>query len=284
MVYGDEKAREMARSLLPSKNREPARKSRAVMHRAERRRSRMEAAQLARDPEASEDLALLDDGTAGEMRGLVAWRRAGDKLGPFIRWACATTRELPRMSRLSHIRSRVPRGVIGDHALGHLAWRKEFEHPNEAAVAEARRLAWIRRRRDPRMDRGELAELLRALLQAPDGHRAFNRWLQRSHPVPRYQEKTHRRACTCKPGCPLEEVVHVPVEPIRARMLLGAHDVLPFLDALWGAPKQAWWTSAPGAHAQQRDAVERFLRLFKEHRGDVAATARALGRERELLG
>jgi hypothetical protein len=277
MVYGDEKAREMARSLLPSKNREPARKARAFIQRAERHRARMETARLARDPEESEDLASPTDESAAEMRQQVSRRRWGDKVAPFIRWACATTRALPQESRLSHVRARVPRGIIGDHALEHLKCRAEFEHPNEAAVERERRRVWERSRRQTwPLNRGEQAERLRAILQTPGGHRAFNRYLQCQH-VARYRTEMRRRPCTCRPGCTFQETVRVAVSPIRARVLLGVHDVLPFLEALWGPPpKDPRWWSPQGPHAEQMDAVEQFLRAFKRHRGDMKATAQEL--------
>jgi hypothetical protein len=276
MVYGDEKAREMARSLLPSKNREAARQSRARTHRAERRRSRMKTARLAWDPESFEDFVALDRNSSEELRHMVWRRRGGDKVAPFIRWATAIARPLPQETRMSHIRALVPRGLIGDHALQHLAHQECFEHPNETVLREARRRAWARNRRSAWLNRGEQAELLRALLQAPDGHRTFNRWLQVSH-VPQYRMETRRRPCSCEPGCTLLEAVNVPVGTTRPRLLLGVHDVLPFLSALWDSPEKNGWRKSP--HADQLGPVNAFLRAFKKCHGDVVATAKELGLE-----
>jgi hypothetical protein len=275
MVYGDEKARDMARSLLPSKNREAARANRVSIHRSERRRSRMETARLAREPESFEDLAGLDGDSGVELSIMVNRRRGGDKVAPFIRWATAITRPLPQETRLSHVRALVPRGIIGEHALQHLAHLDDFEHPSETVLAEARRRAYVLRRRSASkwLDRGEQAELLRALLQAPGGHRTFNRWLQVSH-VPQYQTETRRRPCTCEPGCTLLEAVNVPVSATRPRLLLGVHDVLPFLSALWDPPDKSRWKRGP--HADQLGPVNDFLRAFKRCHGDVAATAKEL--------
>ncbi len=107
MVYGEEKARDMTRSLLPSRHRASARSARATIHRSARRQSRVELAQLARDVESYEDLAGLDDDVNGEIRRMVCGRRQGDKIAPFIRWARAITRPLPQHSRLSHLRGLV---------------------------------------------------------------------------------------------------------------------------------------------------------------------------------
>ncbi|WP_395813633.1 hypothetical protein [Archangium minus] len=267
----------MTRSLLPSKNREAARHARALVHRAARRQSRVEMAQLARNPETFEDRAGLDADTTGEIRLVVSRRRGGDKLSPFIRWARATTRSLPQHSRMGHLRNLVPRGVIGDHALFHLSHEKDFEHPDVLAWLEARQRAWRASKRPPLLDPGEQAELLRALLRAPGGHRAFNQWLQVGH-VTHYRTERRRRRCTCEPGCTVLEDVSIPVGPTRARSLLGEHDVLPFLAALWGPRDNGHglWPTPRGPFAEQTETVDTFLRAFKEHHGDVAATAKAL--------
>src|SRR5689334_2002640 len=103
MVYGKDKVRDMARSLLPSTRRKSARDTRSQLHREARRTARLELARLERQPEAFEDLPGPDGGRDPEIGFMVKSRRWADKVNPFIRWATATTRELPRESRLSHI-------------------------------------------------------------------------------------------------------------------------------------------------------------------------------------
>lgn len=284
MIHGDEKARDMTRSLLPSRHREAARFTRASIHRSARHRSRVEMAQLARDPEAFENLAGLDDEVTGELRQMVRGRRDGDKLAPFIRWARAITRELPPHSRMGHLRGLVPPGVIGDHALFHLSHVREFVHPAEAAHREALRRRWARDRNPPWLERGEQAELLRALLLAPGGHRAFNQWLRVTF-VPQYRSERRRRPCPCEPGCFVLETVSIPVEPVRPRMLEGVHDVLSFLEALWGSStRHDRWSSPVGPSADQAEPVDTFLRAFKVHRGDVSATVKVLRLEQRMNG
>ncbi|HYO64484.1 MAG TPA: hypothetical protein VEU33_00270 [Archangium sp.] len=284
MSHGEEKARDMTRSLLPSRHRASARYERASIHRSARRQSHVELAQLAREPESFEDLAGLDDDVTGEIRRMVRGRRAGDKLAPFIRWARAITRELPQHSRMGHLQGLVPPGVIGDHALFHLSNERDFVHPAEAAHREALRRRWARDRTPPWLERGEQAELLRALVLAPGGHRAFNRWL-RLHHVTRYRSELRRRPCSCEPGCTILETVSIPVEPVHPRMLRGVHDVLPFLEALWGSgARHDRWRSPAGPCADQAQAVDTFLRAFKEHRRDVASTVKALRLEQRMNG
>ncbi len=255
MVYGEEKARDMSRSLLPSKNREAARQARVSIHRAARHQSRAEMTRLVRDPEAFEDFSGLDADVTGDIRCMVWQRRWGDKVSPFIRWAKARTRQLPQASRVSHMRALVPPGVIGEHALQHLERDCHFEHPNETARREALHRRWRESLKNPVLLKpGAQAELLRAVLQAPGGHRTFNRWLK-TEPRPQ--------------GAP------------PPRTLQGVHDVRPFLGTLWG-PLDAL-PHRPSPHGPQSylfDAVNVFLRAFKTCQGDVEATLIALNPSR----
>jgi hypothetical protein len=255
MVYGEEKARDMARSLLPSTGRKGARGARSQLHREARRTARLELARLEHEPEAFEDLPGPDGGRSPEIGYMVRRRRWADKVNPFIRWATATTRKLPRESRLSHIQGLLPKGVIGEHALSHLENAEAFRNPQE----DSWRRAWLSRRPQSEwMDRGEQAELLRAVLAAPGGHRAFNRWLWARH------------AASSNPS----------YQPARARTLRGAHDVLPFLDEVgeytrWYSGKRSWQPRFP--NSEPFEAAQAFLRAFKQSRGDVEATLKALG-------
>lgn len=255
MAYGEEKARDMSRSLLPSTGRKVARTVRIHIHRSARRTARLEVERWERDPEAYDGLPGPGKAPDVKIRNMVWRRRLRDKVNPFIRWATAITRELPRESRLSHVRGRMPQGVIGEHALGHLECTEAFEDPFE----RERRFAF--RRWSPQggcMDRGEQAELLRAVLAAPAGHRTFNRWLRASNAA-----GLNRWAV-----------------PPPTRVLQGAHDVLPFLDTLgeytpWFRGKLAW--NPKHAHARVFEAMDAFLQAFKKCRGDVEATLKILG-------
>jgi hypothetical protein len=216
-------------------------------------------AHLAREPEGWEELPSPEDASQRELRGVVQGRRLADKVNPFIRWATAVTRELPRESRLSHVRGLLPEGVIGEHALVHLQHAEAFE---SLAERERRQAWWSRLSRSGWMERGEQAQLLRQVLQVPEGHRTFNRWL-RYHP-----NATHVRWGN--------KVVWAR----QVRTLLGQHDVLPFLDTVGHMARgrrgrQSWGPAHP--HHEIFQVMERFLRAFKQCRGDVAATLAQLG-------
>jgi hypothetical protein len=150
--------------------------------------------------------------------------------------------------------------VIGEHALFHLKDAEAFRDPWE----DSRRRAWLRRRSQSGwMDRGELAELLRAVLAAPGGHRAFNRWLRTRHTG-------------------FDSVTY---QPTRARTLQGAHDILPFLDEVGEYTRSRWYSGGSSwqprfPSSQPFEATEDFLRAFKQCRGDVEATLKVLEAKR----
>ena len=121
-----EKARDMARSVLPSTTRRWARGERARIHRAERARTRALLHSLGRlaDPDDFEgDLTWQPKRDMAEM---IEERRSSDQVGPLIRWATRTVERDPNLAsappqvRLAHFRCLLPPGVIGDHAITHL--------------------------------------------------------------------------------------------------------------------------------------------------------------------
>ncbi|XXF78951.1 hypothetical protein P2318_04120 [Myxococcaceae bacterium GXIMD 01537] len=256
MIHGEHKARDMARSLLPSTWRKGARRTRANIHRSARRIAREELSWLTDDPEAREvfHLTEVDKIEALEVSGLVWVRRGGDKVNPFIRWATATTRHLPQESRLSHVRGVLPNGVIGEHAVDHLRRVPAFEDPHE----RQRRMAYRSSRKPWWLDRGEHAELLREVLRA-GGHALINRWLRARH-FAEHAPSTPRPSD--RPGRFIARRGHGSL-PLP-RLLLGPHDVLPFLDAVETC--RSMFT-----------AMDQFLRAFKQHRRDLSATVAALG-------
>ncbi|WP_043321001.1 hypothetical protein [Corallococcus coralloides] len=255
MIHSDEKVRQMARSLLPSKNREAARAAKARIHRSARQEARQELTVWMKAGDVEDDLPSFAPWERKAISMEVRWRRDGDKVMPFIRWATARTRELRREDRLSHVRSLLPRGVIGEHALGHVEHTTAFEDPIEKAW---RNRYWRRseqHRKTHQMERGEMAQLLRTLLDAPEGHATLNRFLRE-----RYTRKVNEQAPANR-----ERAERLPHRP-----LLGVHDVLPFLDSL---EPDRWGTPPP------RFMVRLFLQRFKEHRGHIPSVRAALEAE-----
>ncbi|MFP2899199.1 hypothetical protein [Corallococcus sp. 4LFB] len=265
MIHSDEKVRQMARSLLPSKNREASRAARARIHRAARQEVRQELAQWLRSGDVEADVPPCAPWEDAKIHQQVYWRQSGDKVNPFIRWATARTRHLPREDRRGHARGLLPRGVIGDHALGHLVWTDAFRDPLQDRWRQRQLLRQKQQRKGALLDRGEQARLLRALLLEPEGHRTFNRFLRERYTGTRTlngQAAANRK-----------------LEALPAhRPLLGVHDVNPFLDSLqpnaWGSRFHTWGTLTPPLHW-----VRLFLQRFKAHRGHIPSVRAALEAE-----
>lgn len=200
MLYGDQKSRQMARSILPSTSRFAAR-ARARIHRTARRETAYTLRLLTRDHEAWEDGVDFGEAAWRELPTVISDRRSADKLNHFMRWAAARTRKLAVTERLDTLRSTLPDGLIGEHALSHL------ERDRRIAPPKPGELPW--RRHSRFLDRGLMATLLRALLDEADGVRWLYRCLKTA------SRSQHARRVT--PG------------PHR---LLGRPQVLPFLDAV----------------------------------------------------
>jgi len=125
----------MKRSVLPARRKaaKTASKEKAAAQRRQRRKANLADTDYVEDPETYEDDAESNDDS--ELRSglseVVRIRRGADKLAPLFRWARDRVKNLPRRDRLSHMKSVLPPGTIGDHAVGHLAQLDEFENPED---------------------------------------------------------------------------------------------------------------------------------------------------------
>lgn len=176
MRSSTDKHRDMARSILPSKARSTT--DQLVRTRRVGRRSiSRELALLARHAPVPNDTWDEDTDLRAypdiEIREIVRWRRAADKLNHFERWAIEVTKALPLEDRLGHLRAVLPKGLVGEHAMSHLEWRPELNprHPDWRAP----RREYLRAREAGERDRRLLlCRLLEGLLQVPGGHKALN--------------------------------------------------------------------------------------------------------------
>jgi hypothetical protein len=173
MLFGDDKARQMARSILPSRWRGAA-TYRAQLHRAARRGVNASLRSLTRDPSEWDDGVDFDAWLPPELGMFVSRRRGADKLRHFERWAVLTTKALPRGSRLAAMRAVLPGGLIGEHALLHL---KQLD----AFAPSGRRLRY--RRVSVWLDEGELTKRLTGVVDTAGGLAALNEALRRGRRV-----------------------------------------------------------------------------------------------------
>jgi len=168
----------MARSILPSRYRSPG-KHLALAKRANRNQIRAELRHLVKHPDLMEDawdermdLRAYPD---VEIAWIVRWRRGGDKLAHFQRWAIATTKDMPIENRLSYLRTVLPDGLIGDHAMSHLRDLPELNpHPRWRRYSiDAHRAFLAKRRADEVARRARLARAIVCAIEHGQ-HKAMN--------------------------------------------------------------------------------------------------------------
>lgn len=121
MLYGEEKYREMSRSILPSTRRKWARREKS----ATKRHHRRQISQKLRGIRCEEDFELISEDLTyypdGEINWIVAQRRDGDKINHFGRWAQHMVVDPGDPgANIANLRAVLPKNLIGDHALGHV--------------------------------------------------------------------------------------------------------------------------------------------------------------------
>lgn len=177
-IYAEAKRRQMARSILPSIAANGSRHTRALIHRSYRRSVNQHLAGLSRCTDPAEvDLGDLTRYPQHRIREMVRDRRAADKLNHFERWAVRSTMDIPVQNRLSHLRSVLPDGLIGDHAVSHLRWIDKIVPPAEHDW-RYRRSGRYPQRPDPVP---VLAARLRTLVET-GGHAQLNRMIRKTSP------------------------------------------------------------------------------------------------------
>lgn len=159
MYYGKDKTRQMVRSILPSTARKGARDAKRTLH----KKNRAELAQKLTHLKGDADDVIeeweygYDDlehcWTPRYMPGydvIVFDRRGSDKLNHFEHWAERITASMDPDDRMDYMRSLLPPGMIGDHALSHLRWmdpqwerqsewRRNFYNTKEAIARQNKR-------------------------------------------------------------------------------------------------------------------------------------------------
>ena len=195
MIYGNQKRRTMARSVLPSTAASSARSNLRAIARTHRRHSKAALRSL-RGPVVPEDVfdEDLDDAewslaNAASRRRSELWeaindRRAADKIAPLERWAPKAVAHLAPQDRLPTLRSWLPDGVIGWHAMSHISFLDELSPSHEHLARYRFRPSFAH----PSTE--ELCDRL-ALVIASSSHKEFNRALKTSFPGTRLLLGSH---------------------------------------------------------------------------------------------
>ncbi|HJT17890.1 MAG TPA: hypothetical protein VJ853_10895 [Thermoanaerobaculia bacterium] len=161
----NDKLKDMVRSVLPSKNREAARKAKASESRRARRIARTELRR------GEVEVHIEPDQSA-----TVARRRDGDKLSHFMRWCNAITSDMTQREALDYVRSILPKNLIGDHAYFHWELFVRYRRVTYADYREHRR------RKVQSFIDSTTFRLRRVLMADPDLHARLNAEIKRRKP------------------------------------------------------------------------------------------------------
>lgn len=178
MYYGEEKALEMSRSLLPCNKRKSARKEKSRVARRLRRNVKQKLHNIREEDDYYDSQLDYDyyEDAAIERSEMVWNRRSRDKLGPFMSWAEAKAKEIPDGEKYHYIKSLLPGSgfIIQDHAMSHLEWLDGFhQNPIERY--------YYRRPVVEKLSDEEMAEYLKEIVIDSKAHRLLNDAIKRFH-------------------------------------------------------------------------------------------------------
>lgn len=245
MIYGEEKIRQMARSILPSKRSSTSRKILQDIEQSHRAYVRQNIRRIDGDWELPDS---FDPKCDPQIK--VAWevgeRREADKLGHFEAWAVSKVKDIPGAdARVAAMRAMLPDGVIGQHAMGHLRAYDEFRL--ERTWLDSRH-KYVRQTKAERAAEDKVIRaaahahrvtLLKQIIEQSWSHRLFNKHMEHKTvkwPVWTLQVLTtqwngdNRYVTTRK-----DQYVDTPQGPLHARKLGGMGDVEDFLRDLYRA-------------------------------------------------
>lgn len=213
MIYGDQKIKQMARSILPSTRRHWARWAKKKSSRKLRNQARQLVRLETHDDVRAESVIIRHDAFNFYVRD----RRDADKLHHFERWAVKVTKTLeqPPEGKLAKMRALLPKNLIGEHALSHLRNLPEFR-----VFKFKWRYAFHHETLDQKL-KGTLDDTLRNIVVTPDGHKSLNRYMVSRHR--RVNIGTYERP--------------VYIGPHRPRLLRGLGDIQSFQEDLNKATK-----------------------------------------------
>jgi len=250
-TYGEEKRRDMARSVLPSRRAKGAREDKRRVHGEVR--SRIRDLIVKGDWDNESDLAL-DPQRHKPYQGIkvvVRDRRDGDNLAPLMRWAEAKADELGDTpeERCAALRAMLPDNIVGWHAMTHVDHLDAFE---TNPIRNAWRYARADRQASYRENYNKVVRVAHKVFEN-GGHSAFNIELRRAH-----VRTGHDRRCPVfeydadKDRMAIRHVVkhNVLCHTCTAdpRLLLGAHDIDEFArdvaSEITGSPHLYWETLA----------------------------------------
>ncbi len=217
MLYGEEKALQMARSTLWSNARKGSRENLNIVRRVNRRSAteRLHKYRGARFS-CAEEIYDDDEDNLTEYVGphkmnfgeAIYDRRSSENVHPFMRWAKEVTKDVPVRERREYLLNLVPDTIAGRHAVSH-CW---FLRPEHFDYEELRRKRQEERDFRFACEYAEAVERLTKILHT-GGHDRFNHILSKTSVFRRVYEDGRWRY----------------KYETEDRRLLGLHDVEDFI-------------------------------------------------------
>ncbi len=127
----DEKLENMSESVLPSTERERARRTRQAIHRQHRSRECQQLVAVRRDVEVADIGPEIERRRRQEIDWTIGSRRGAYKVGSLLRWARARVdadlalAAAPIDEQVASFRALLPDNTIGRHALQNIRWDLE---------------------------------------------------------------------------------------------------------------------------------------------------------------
>lgn len=132
-IYGEQKKRQIARSVLPSRRANGARNDLRNIKQRARSNMRQELRVVGRDAYSEDVIDSYDESNFDwefypytEIRYAVYDRQNGDNLSALMRWAPKQVENIRLEDRLSKMYQIMPDNLIGRHAVGHLEYHDDF--------------------------------------------------------------------------------------------------------------------------------------------------------------
>lgn len=237
MFYGDAKARQMARSILPSRRREGARKSLSHIRRQNRHEVRQELRKFLVEGEEPEAFDLTSY-PMEKIRQEVRERQDADHLAHFERWAIQVSAHLEDPGgRESYMRKLLPKGIVGSHAMTHLHGYAEFRRDNLVNYRLENLTYKERQRLKLRQEREHYETLLRKVASSPRDLRRFNQAIRHNPVVWKVVQERQIVKEVLPDGRILPRVHYtfrnVQKGPAKAPQLTDVHHIKDFLDTLY---------------------------------------------------
>ncbi len=231
MSYGDNKLKDMARSVLPSTERKASRKLKNSIKRKARRDIRQKLHTIKDSDDFIESEIILDYYPEADINMAVGMRRGADKVNPLRRWAKEKAKDIPDGEKLDYIKSILPgSGTIKDHALSHVehmdGFRKNSTFNNNRYNRNYNQQILI--------SREQLEKYLYEIIVDGRAHRALNSMIKNNHSqyvtwhkiIDRYNIKDENNKV-------FKKIRYISIKKFGASKLLGGiSDIKDFLNRI----------------------------------------------------